>query len=190
MSSCINHTQKWGYIHIPKTGGTTISNILNYTGKLVELEHNHSPINRFPPDYFLFTFVRNPFTRYISSYYHETRKGRFKGTFKEFTQHTTKNIVFKPQTYFIKHGETDNRKVHFIGRYENLLNDINSVLEKTGNRKISLLPHLNRNPIYDKHPTLNQQEYYKLFYKDEYIKEYVRQKYKEDFINFGYELDF
>lgn len=188
MSSCVNHDQKWGYIHIPKTAGTTISNILSYTGNVEGLEHSHSAINKFPSNYFIFTFVRNPFTRYLSMFFHETKLGRFNGNMYEFTKHTNKNIVFNPQIYFIKTGETENKKVNFIGRYENLFNDINFVLEKTGNKKVSQIPHLNKNSIYEKHPNLNQQKYYEIYLRDNYIREYIKEKYIEDFQYFKYDM--
>ena len=50
----------------------------------------------------------------------------------------------------------------FIAKYENYIHDIQKILKKINHR--SSIPHLNRNPIYDKHPHLNQEKFYRNIY--------------------------
>jgi len=51
------------------------------------------------------------------------------------------------------------------------------------------IPHLNRNPIYDIHPTLNQENYYKNFFTEEWMIDWVKERYKDDFKIFNYDMD-
>lgn len=189
MSLLINRFNKWGFIHIPKTGGTSVTSILkNSEGtEYVSTSHNH--IGKFEDieDYFIFTIVRNPFTRIASSYYHHCRDNGFK-SFRKFVDTIYEyDYLHFPQSYFISNGSSPKKKVSFIGRYENLHNDINEIFTKINVN--GTLPHLNRNIIYDKHPNLNQEQYYKHFYTEEWMKDWVRERYENDFKIFNYGMD-
>ena len=98
------------------------------------------------------------------------------------------NFLYYPQTFFLNNNKTEKRNISFIGRYENYLNDVNSLFKKLGH-PTPRIPHLNKNSIYERHPTLNQHKYYKSLYREDWIKDWVRTKYKDDFQNFNYELD-
>ena len=139
-------------------------------------------------DYFIFTFVRNPFTRLASAYYDRKHKG-LTLSFSEFI----KNINYKdswyfPQSYYINSGKTETKQVSFIGKYENYNNDVRVILDKIGFKYP--IPHLNRHPLYEKHPNLKQENYYKYIYTEEWMKDWVRERYENDFKIFNYELDF
>ena len=189
MALLINHSEKWAFLHIPKTGGNSLSEILS-TIKGTEFVTTHNDLSAFGniEDYFIFTFVRNPFTRLASWYHHELRMGcnkNFDNFIKSIFEH---NFLYFPQTFFLNNNKTEKRNISFIGRYENYSNDINFLFKKLGH-PTPRIPHLNKNTIYERHPNLNQQKYYKSLYKEDWIKDWVRAKYKDDFQNFNYELD-
>jgi len=184
----INHLHKWAFIHIPKTGGTSITNsILDIPETEVLTSHDTIRLLENSSDYFVFTMVRNPYTRFMSAYYANCRKGGYEtleNYIKNFNENETWNL---PQNHYILSGKTKSRKVNFIGRYENYTNDVSYIFEKLEvNKKI---PHLNRNPIYDKHPELNQESFYKHMYQEEWIKDWVRERYLNDFKIFNYGMD-
>jgi len=105
-----------------------------------------------------------------------------------FIESIDKNdYLFFPQSYFIQNGSTEDKKVSFIGRYENFINDVNFILDKVESNEN--IPHLNRNPIYDKHPELNQHNFYKHLYIDKDVKNWVRERYSNDFKIFNYDMD-
>ena len=98
MSLLINRKYKWVFVHIPKTGGSSISHILNKIegtesikthGSILEVKDNIS-------DYYKFTIVRNPYTRFMSEYFHQIRK-----------KETNKNFEF-----YIK--QVDTKGLHLI----------------------------------------------------------------------------
>ena len=189
MSFLFNHYNKWGFIDIPKTGGTSISSILkdidNTTSPMV-----HDSIRVFEkyPSYHIFTMVRNPFTRLASAFLHETRKGKTNLDFGTFLKKSKSlDLILLPQSYYIESGKTDNNQVSFIGRYENFEKDVKYIFDKVGIK--DSIPHLNRNPLYDKHPNLNQQTYYKYMYSEEWMKDWVRERYDNDFRIFNYDMD-
>ena len=97
------------------------------------------------------------------------------------------DYLFFPQSYFIKNGSSAEKQLSFIGRYENYENDVNHIFKKIN--ITHSLPHLNRNPIYDKHPNLNQETFYKHMYKEEWMKDWVRERYENDFKIFNYDMD-
>ena len=78
----ISNKLKYIYIHIPKTGGSTIKKTLPFTPikynhgigydkNIYILNTYHSKVDELKLDltnYYLFTFVRNPYDRLYSSY--------------------------------------------------------------------------------------------------------------------------
>ena len=189
MGLLINHKYKWAYIHIPKTGGSSITEILsNIDG--TETIMSHGTINELGniEDYFIFTFVRNPFTRLASWYDHTKRDGKSQ-SFSNFIQRIDSlHYLYFPQTYFTNHGKTNTKKISFVGKYENFNDDLKSVLKKLNINNINI-PHLNKNLMWETHPNLNSDKLYKFYYNDIWMKDWVREKYKDDFKFFNYELD-
>jgi hypothetical protein len=98
------------------------------------------------------------------------------------------NIWYFPQIYFINHNSKEGRTINYIGKYENYTTDINYILN-TLKIPIQELPNENRNPIFNRHPQLNDMDYYKILYKDSWCKDWVLERYKNDFKFFNYELD-
>ncbi len=190
MSLLINRSKKWGFIHIPKTGGTSITSVLqNVKGtEYVTKAHNH--IGKFEniKDYDIMCFVRNPYTRFASAYYHQTRKDGWISINKFIENIDLNDYLYFPQSYFTNNGSSEDKKVTFIGRYENFINDFNLIMKKIGKTGHSI-PHYNRNSIYDKHPNLNQHDFYKHIYNDTDVKNWVEKRYSNDFKIFNYGMD-
>lgn len=189
MSVLINRKNKWAFIHIPKTGGTSIAEILKKENDTEQLTgHDSIRILEDVSEYFIFTFVRNPYTRIASAYSHDKRKSKIEQTFGQFLKETNPNHLWVlSQSYYVNEGKTENKKISFIGKYENFKNDLTFVLKKLNIQ--SKIPHLNKNPIYNNHPNLKQHDYYKFFYTEEWMKDFVREKYQDDFKQFNYGLE-
>jgi len=186
----INRTQKWAFIHIPKTGGTTITSLLQ-TIPGTQLVNSHGTINELTDvdDYFIFSFVRNPYTRFASWYEHYKKQNSYNKPFSDFINSINHlDFVFFSQEYFLYHGATDTKKVSFVGKFENYENDLKFIFEKI-NVNFEKVPHLNPNKYYEKHPSLNTFNLYKNYYKKEWMKDWIKTKYKNDFKIFGYELE-
>ena len=190
MSLLVNRSKKWGFIHIPKTGGTSITSVLqNVKGtEYVTKAHNH--IGKFEniKDYDIMCFVRNPYTRFASAYYHQTRKDGWMSINKFIENIDLNDYLYFPQSYFTNNGSSEDKRVTFIGRYENFINDFNLIMKKIGKTGHSI-PHYNRNSIYDKHPNLNQHDFYKHIYNDKDVKNWVEKRYSNDFKIFNYGMD-
>ena len=189
MALLINRTDNWVFVHIPKTGGTTITNILQNQPH-TERRTGHDSLRVIESDeFFIFTFVRNPFTRLVSAFLHGVRDGQYNNNFELFLKTSNnKDLWLLPQSYYINSGKTKTKQISYIGKYENFENDLNKILKKI-NTNTTTIPHLNRNPIYDKHPNLNQEKYYKYFYTEEWMKDWVRERYKDDFKQFNYDME-
>lgn len=190
MALLINRKQKWVYVHIPKTGGSSISHILNKIdgttslathGAIMEVKDNIS-------DFFKFTIVRNPFTRFLSEYFHQIRKKITNENFEYYIKKVdTKGLHLIPQSYFVNAELDMTKELTFIGKYENYINDVNFIFNKLNIQEN--IPHRNRNPIYDVHPTLNQEKYYNSFYTEQWMIDWVKERYENDFKIFNYGMD-
>ena len=190
MALLINRAKKWAYIYIPKTGGTTVSSLLLQIPN-TEIVNSHGTLNelRNVDGYFIFSFVRNPYTRFASWYEHFKKNNSYLKPFTTFINEVDPlDFVFFPQEYFLKHGESKNKKVSFIGKYENFENDLKFAFEKIG-EKINYIPRLNANIYIEKHPNLDTFKFYKKYYEEDSSKNWIKNKYKNDFIIFGYDLE-
>ena len=190
MSLLINHYSKWAFVHIPKTGGTSITKILLEDTNTEEVSvHDSLRMLDCDGSYFIFTIVRNPFTRICSAFEDEYRKGNTEHDFGSYLNNIDPTNVWTfPQSYFINAGQTKDKKISHIARFENYEEDCNEILEKLNYSKT--IPHLNRNPIYDRHPNLNIEEYYsKVYFTEDWMIDWVRERYKDDFKIFNYGMD-
>lgn len=189
MGLLINRPNKWAYIHIPKTGGSSLSQILLSVPNTEELVL-HGTLNQLTDveDYFIFSFVRNPFTRLASWYEHRKRDGKSQ-SFSHFIKTIDPlDFLFFSQEYYLYHGQTPNKKISYIAKYESFDTDVNFILNNIGVSNYTI-PHINRNTMWEQHPNLNTYKLYKQYYNEEWMKEWVREKYKNDFTLFNYELD-
>ncbi len=133
------------FIHIPKTGGTTIHKLLGEYASGPGRNHWRAiDAKEQWPSHFFYTFLRNPYTRIVSLY--ESQFPRKVGhyhlpnedvdlTFERYVQiivegeHDDKEHFnhWRPQTDWIL-DENDNLIVDYIGHTETLMKDCNEIL--------------------------------------------------------------
>ena len=148
--------------------------------KIDEYKHNKEK------KYFTFTFIRNPWERFLSEYFYilkcrpkdqELRK-KFP-SFKHFVKGKHEKEMYDshdiPQINFVLNANK-HKMINFIGRCEDMQTDFDYVCKKLNISKMKL-PY--RNPTKHKHYT----EYY-----DEETRSIVAKKYAKDIEYFGYEF--
>jgi chondroitin 4-sulfotransferase 11 len=186
----MSNTQKYMFIHIPKTGGVSIRNIINKANGFV-MESGHISFSSFQKkyntdDFFKFSFVRNPWDRSVSAFSYLKKGGRnhqydldaqriLRGiTFHEFITNldSFKFLHTKPQMEFIQ--DIDN--FDFIGRFESIQGDFNTVCN-INNIPQTNLPHKN----------ISKHKHYTEYYDDE-TRDIIAEKYAEDIEMFGYKF--
>jgi hypothetical protein len=197
----INKDYRAIFVHNPKCGGTSLINILKQhgfshnrsygkdsldpnEGRFGKIEKSYG--NKIISTYFLFTFVRNPYDRMVSSYHYLNKRLNGKhiplGVFKNFNDFV-KNL-FSISDHHWKwhytlqhtHIQSKHRKCDFIGRFENLQEDFNIVCDKIGIPH-QQLPHKNK----------SKHKHYTEYYDDE-TKSIVAEKYAKDIEYFGYKF--
>lgn len=188
----INHEHKFIFIHIGKTGGSSIEHALNPSVQIAsgisgtlentELEGKHWTAleysKKYPKEhkeYFTFSFVRNPWDRTVSHYEWTIFIGNSKMSFKEWV--TSRSFINNQkllyQSFLFNHGDL---MVDFVGRFETLQEDFDIVCDKIRIEHIKL-PHINK--IDRKH--------YTQYYDDE-TRQIVAEKYAKDIEYFGYKF--
>jgi hypothetical protein len=182
----ISHKHKFVTIDIPKTGTTSVNNalqcIIEEHDFTVEMSQKASMrhgtydqcIKKFPSckNYLAFAFVRNPWDRLVSYWFFKKYKAGNPIPKDAPLNDFLLNIAEPDQYSYIK-GFGNNS---FIGKFENLQQDFNTICDKIGIPKQEL-PHTNKTK--HKHYT----EYY-----DEETREIVAEKYAKDIEYFGYEF--
>jgi hypothetical protein len=212
----INHNLKAIFVHVPKNGGSYISEILNkyygfknfylhrpdhklfcygrdrsvdkhenkihgtlmyyksskYINKIMNMDKNKWDT------YFIFTFVRNPYDRIVSGWNYVNR---YKIPFKNYIN-INKNTnsydywhVFMSQS---RHLIDNNGKINvqYIGKFEEMENDLKIILNKLGINNIIHTPFLKNNK--------NHKRYIEYYDNDSLEK--VNIIIKEDLDNFDY----
>lgn len=198
----ICHRHRYVFLHIPKTAGTSIETALGLrdgpTGgwlpgacEVVGRTKHHVLPKAIPRNYFVFTFVRDPWDR-ILSYYMFRREPRNEGrknilqaeremSFEDWLMNLDRfrrhwrinaafNIAVAPQ------AETVGALPHLVGRFERLADDLAEV-----GRRIGVHPA----PLRNVNPTTRKREPYAHYYTDA-ARELVADLYREDIERFGY----
>ena len=195
----INHKHKCIFIHIPRCGGTSIETALceqdwHFIDKPTKHLIGSTAKTIYEPywdDYFKFSFVRNPWDRMVSlskfTYFYGVKiqngKINFGNYFNKFypleiDKRSKSHLgIFKSIKNAI-YLNTLNVDLDFIGRFESLQEDFNTVCDKIG-ISCQRLPHIEKARRKHKHYT----EYY-----DDETREIVAQKYARDIEYFGYEF--
>jgi hypothetical protein len=143
-----NILDNFTFIHINKTGGTSISSALNIPFQhKTALEKRKELGSYWWEERFRFAFVRNPWDRCVSQYFWRFDNSPnvsfsewIMTTFNPNNSSSLCDIFFQPQIRWL----TDKNQtvlVNYIGRFENIKQDYQHVLQKIG-RVNKKLPHL------------------------------------------------
>ena len=186
-------------MHIPKSAGTVIRSVLKANDREFKEMFGHPTFSEIQTkydlsNYFKFTFVRNPWDRFVSTFFYLKKNeknekvlniARKKVSDHSFTSFVKKKlhlektefdefyfIHFRPQIHFLE--SLDN--IDFIGRFENLHEDFDTICDKIGMPR-QQLPHFNKT----KHKSYT--EYY-----DEETKQIVAEVFTKDIEYFGYKF--
>ena len=199
-----SHSKKFIFVHVPRTGGTSIHHALK------EYSHdfkNHEPLRLIDPHlisskYFVFRIVRNPWDLVVSRYKYGQLNAATLRPFEEWVKKSygsflswrdnpnTRSMVkdmfcgpFWNQIDWIKDSNNE-VAVDFVGRFENLQYDFSHILKKVGiaNRT---LPHLNASS--SEQQGAIPQTGYRSYYNDD-LRNIVSDWFHDDIMYFGYEF--
>lgn len=224
----INHKLKAIYVHVPKTGGCYIEDILetHYEFKRFSFDErdimdNDNPFDQEPQlvngffkfslknskdsknidlsNYFVFTFVRCPYARFSSAFHYLNRMhGKYIKyiprkcfTFNSYVQDLLDDKLSTFDYYHImttqkQHVENLNNivDVDFIGRFENLNEDLCYIIKEKLKQPILFMEYLKE----DKKINSNSEKinYYDIY--DENVLRFVNKISKTDFDSFGFKI--
>ena len=187
-------------IHIPKTAGTSIATVAHQYGIAVKGHDIRSrdfvPLKDYDRDsmaqYHLFTIVRNPWDRVVSSFHYLETGGRnvddrmdwekyirpYEGNFSKFIKEEMRaekvltQLHFIPQYEWIYDGE--DKLVDTILKFEDLEHGIKKLFSKASGREV-VLPRINT----------TDHRHYREYYDDD-AKEIVKNAYRKDVELFNY----
>jgi len=161
----VSHLHRYIFVAMPKTGTHSVRQALRehlgpddieqvglFVNKrfpfdeVAQIRHGHLSVRQMRPylgdavcdDYFKFTFVRNPFDRFVSYCAFMTRQH---GAFERDPQGTMRRILFElrpmdhvhfqPQ-YTLLTNDADALELDFIGRVERMQDDYDAICAKVG----------------------------------------------------------
>jgi hypothetical protein len=175
------------FIHINKTGGTSIEKALGAKfDHRTALEKRAAIGERAWARKFTFTVVRNPWDKVVSHYHYrvQTQQAGFAGTpppFPEWVRRAygerdprfhDQPLMFLPQMDWIADGE-DRVLVEFVGRFERLEQDFQHICQRLGRQ--ASLPHLKP----------SRHGHYRDYYDDE-ARGIVAERFARDIRALGY----
>lgn len=193
----VNYEDKYIFIHIPRTGGTSIEYVLNNnkpipvaTGiqhwKYIDYINNISNIEK----YYIFSVIRNPWDRLLSIYNEPNNpfiveNQTFNNWINQFSNIGNRNILMSQYSYLIdqngwiragtpRYNYKDD--INYICKFENLQEDFDIVCDRL-NIKNKKLSHINK----------TNHIHYTDIYTDE-SKKIVENLYYDDIGFFGYKF--
>tara|TARA_Y100001934_G_C12005935_1_gene609892 strand:+ start:173 stop:712 length:540 start_codon:yes stop_codon:yes gene_type:complete len=142
----INHKHKFAFVHIPRTGGTSVECFFEPTlcdkFYFPTKHRTHAKFIERYPEYFSFSFVRNPWDRLLSFYIKCGGSTDSVVDFKKWLSMYPYNTRHSMSMSDFILNRSNQPIVDFIGRYERLDDDFGSVCDKLGISP-SKLPCLN-----------------------------------------------
>lgn len=205
MAPQISHKHKCIFVHVPKTGGTSIEITKLFddqreaTGEYVgghttALEFQEQFPAEFK-DYFKFAFVRNPFDRLVSAFLYLNKGGTTKGDKEVFEKHLIRyngnfslfcrNFLSRESIQAVTHlrpqvdyvcDQNGTVLVNFLGKLENMESDYYQILQRFAIG--SKLRHKNR----------SQRQLYPRYY-DGRSRKIVETIYEQDLEQFSYQYE-
>jgi chondroitin 4-sulfotransferase 11 len=205
----VSDSRKLVFIHIQKTGGSTVSRLLKENvpdiysvGARHDFAiHGKKKVEGWD-DYFKFAFVRNPWDRLVSWYsmvmMAQETGNRQRNTlwryvrensssFEEFIYNCTDEVEVADGVYYsFAYNQLDyvtdkdgNLLIDFIGRLENFENDVREVSERAG-IKLELESIPHKNRAFHRH--------YSTYYTPE-TEMIVKERFRKDIEYFGYRFE-
>ena len=195
----ISHYTKSIFVHIQKTGGSSIEEALRKDDPTIESNahqgRRHMAAREMktliPADtwntYFKFAFVRNPWDRLVSWYMMCVQAPSMNNfsryvkdnaaTFDDFLTKTTTGMGERTTRNQLDYVTNDVGEiiVDFVGKYEALEQDFDTVRKKLN--LTADLPHVNR----------STHDGYRKYYSDE-TRDIVARRFEKDIRHFGYEF--
>jgi hypothetical protein len=207
----ISDSKKFIFIHIPRTGGISMQESLQPWKDAQNLDYSAATINAGPDfphftaweirgfvgparfqEYFKFAFVRNPWDRMVSRYFHlrkfndkpeklNNRRGYLPPgnlSFAEWLRGGTPNAIhpldLRPQTDWVRDGP-QKLLTDWIARFETLEKDFEAIGQRLGISPV--LPHYNR----------SRHDDYRRYY-DEEARDKVARIFESDIETWGYQF--
>jgi Sulfotransferase family len=190
----ISDTHKFIFIHINKTGGTSIEKVFEPNADQEDVQYKHDSVafySRTFPDqfrtYFKFAFARNPWDWLVSRYFwSKDRQRLFDYSFDEFLRRLKNRIRLSERALWLEDAlkpQLDRLTIRgaialdFVGRFENLQSDFDLVCSRLRTEPRTL-PHVNK---------ANHARY--ADYYSEENRKIVEQLYAIDIATFGYHFE-
>lgn len=180
----ISHKHKFIFIHIPRTGGTSIEKLL---GNKYQFKRKHESLFSLEEKvdisaFFKFSFIRNPWDIAISKY--------FAPYYSKINALSNNSLLYFLNNYFPSPNESGDlfhdyfnpSKMDFIGRFETREKNLDYISSKI---KIKLDPKFSvkSKEMQKKRSKKHYTEYY-----DDETKSIVAEKYAKDIEYFGYKF--
>ncbi len=189
------------YFRVPKAANSTISQTLQANmgpaSAGSEAEFPKSALHGVPhlndmADLFVFTVVRNPVTRLLSTYLHKVAQEKYRRKFGLY--HTNEDKVFSFEDFLHRLGEDllfrdihwapqtsilpyDLKKYDYVGKLENLDNDLKHITSEIFSRPSETF-------TIDRHRTASGEMLQQLSRRELGI---IRELYERDFVELGYD---
>lgn len=132
----VSFKKKIIYIHTPRTGGYSVTKALNLAGcEMDALTDKHMDVHRMKTiipkwdEYFKFSFVRNPYDRLISIYFHRTQNIKTSRYLKYKNFHAFIKNYKKHLWELMPQCDKFDDSMDFIGRFENFEEDYQKVCD-------------------------------------------------------------
>jgi len=179
----IDHNLKCIQVHQPKSGGLTIRYAMfnKEPDRLMHIRSNNPEYQKYWNDYFTFTFVRNPFDKIVSGYlftlnktndkkkFYTDIRDRVYKNFNDWIINCNHDILVKTERFEPQVNWVRGYKYNFIGRFEHLQEDFNTLLYQLGlePKQLALINNSKNRKPYTEYYTKQSRKIVERLYKDD-----------------------